>query len=508
MHRFRQSVMVVLAVLVMASVVVLPPTGNAAEAPEGGSRWDLLVEVARYIQYYYLRGADDQSLWEGAIRGIMEALDDPYSEYLDPDSYDSFMSHFESDFGGVGMRVQKVGDYITVVAPIEGTPAYEAGVLAGDRIISVDGQDVVGADLNDVVSMIRGEPGTTVVIQVSRDGHDGLITLHIERAMVQVPSLDYELLEPGIGYLRLRSFSQKSGDEVRAAIEDLQVQGARAYVLDLRNNPGGLLSAAVEVAGQFLPTGTVVQVVDKGAEPEALRWNNTSPHGVVGVLINRGSASASEIVAGALQDRGFGVVMGNRSFGKGTVQSLIPLSNGGALKLTTAEYLLPSGRSINGQGLTPDITSPPDDADAQVEAAADLLRPMVALVDGTEEVGATFRNGQRTAIYRGGLINLVAPAFIEDGTFYLPVRSLEQLYGADILWDPVTWKVRVELPDRSFVLTPGSKDVTSDEVGASFVLRAPVIVRNGRTYVPARFLENAMNLMLRFDPERQSLKVY
>ncbi len=505
MFRNRRSIMVLLAVLVSLSLIVLPPMGSAADVQETAPDWEVLLEVVEYIQQYYLRNAEGESLWEGAVRGILETLNDPYSEYFDPAAYRSFMSNFESEFGGVGMRVQKVGDHITVVAPIEGTPAYEAGIQAGDHLVSVDGQDVVGFDLTTVVNMIRGEPGTTVRLEVLREGEQGPLAFELVRAVVEVPSLDYQLVEPGIGYLRLRNFSENSGSEVGRALEALRAEGARAFILDLRNNPGGLLSAAVEVGGKFLPSGPVVQVVGNDGEATSLNWQNDDPEGVVVVLINRGSASASEIVAGALQDRGHGVLVGATSFGKGTVQSLIPLSNGGALKLTTAEYLLPGGQGIHGKGLTPDIEL----HSGQTELATELLRAVLPLLDGSEELGVTFVAGQPVAIKEGGLVFASAPPFIAaDGTFYVPVRALERLYDADLLWDPLTGNTKLVVEGETFVVTPGATTITANGNTGSIQLDRPVRVKDGRTYVPADFLKQLLGRMLRFDEQAGSLKVY
>jgi carboxyl-terminal processing protease len=505
MYRYRKRVLGVLALLILVSLVALPPTGAASQQEEANSDWELLLEVVQHVQRFYLNESNEHDLWMGAIRGIIDSLEDPYSEYMDPEAYDAFMSHFESDFGGVGMRVQKVGDYVTVVAPIDGTPAARAGLKAGDRIISVDRRDVVGSNLSKVVDLIRGEPGTDVTLVILRGDDDQRLTFTLTRATIEVPSLDSELVEPGIGYLRLRTFSEKSGEEVGEALSQLREKGAQAYVLDLRNNPGGLLSSAVKVAGQFLPPGPVVKVVDKGQKPNELGYDNETPEGIVVVLINEGSASASEIVAGALRDRGYGVLVGVDTYGKGTVQSLIRLSNGGALKLTTAEYLLPSGTAIDGKGLNPDIAV--EGQDKQLDRALELLRSMLPLIDGTEGLGVTFMAGQPVVIQEGGLVAIQGAAFVEGGAFYVPVRSMSRLYDADVLWNPETMETRVEVNEAQFTIAPGSRWVKT-AAGTTLELADEVLVRDGRTYVPAEFLKKALELMLRFNQGEGSLQAY
>jgi carboxyl-terminal processing protease len=288
---------------------------------------------------------------------MLEGLD-PHSAYLTPEDYTGLQDSTEGQFGGLGIEVGQEDGFLKVVSPIDDTPAAEAGIEAGDLIIKIDDQPVKGMSLMDAVDSMRGEPGSEVRLTLVRgEGRPFEVTL--TRAIIKVKSVKTEELEPGYAYLRVTQFQINTGDEVRAAINRLNANGQlKGLVLDLRNNPGGVLQAAVEVVDSFVDSGLIVYTKGRLSNAE-MRFNATSanPSGSVPlvVLINGGSASASEIVAGALQDLGRGVIMGTDSFGKGSVQTVLPLNNDRALKLTTALYYTPSGRSIQAQGIVPDI---------------------------------------------------------------------------------------------------------------------------------------------------------
>lgn len=318
------------------------------------------TEIFGRIKANYVEDVDDEVLLKNAIRGMLAGLD-PHSAYLDPDDFANLQESTAGEFGGLGIEVTMEDGFVKVVSPIDGTPAQRAGILPGDLIIRIDDKPVKGMELSEAVTLLRGKPGSEIELTIVRDGSPNPIILTVERAVIHVKSVRSRLLEPGYGYVRISTFQVRSGPAVISAVEDLQKANKaplKGLILDLRNNPGGVLSAAVEVADAFLDEGLIVYT--KGRTTEADLRQNATPGDVLQgapmvVLINGGSASASEIVAGAIQDHVRGVIMGYRSFGKGSVQTILELDNGYAIKLTTARYFTPSGRSIQAEGIIPDI---------------------------------------------------------------------------------------------------------------------------------------------------------
>ena len=315
------------------------------------------TEVFERIRTSYVEPVDDATLLESAIRGMVEGLD-PHSAYLEPEAFQGLQDTTTGQFGGLGIEVGQEDGFIKVISPIDDTPASRAGIEPGDLIVKIDDHPVKGMSLMDAVDHMRGPAGSKITLTVVR-GAGRPFDVELERAVIKVRSVRTETLEPGYAYLRITQFQNNTGDEVRRSLSTLTDKGElKGLVMDLRNNPGGVLQSAVEVADAFLAEGLIVYT--KGRLPNSeLRFNATAnnPGGDIPmvVLINGGSASASEIVAGALQDRGRAVVMGTDSFGKGSVQTVLPLNNDRALKLTTALYYTPKGRSIQAQGIVPDI---------------------------------------------------------------------------------------------------------------------------------------------------------
>lgn len=317
----------------------------------------LFTEALDLIRSSYVEDIDDRTLLEHAIRGMLEGLD-PHSDYLSEDDYDSLEESTQGEFGGLGIEVGEENGNLRIVSPIDDSPADRAGIEPGDLIVEIDGRPVRDMSINDAVGMLRGEPGSSISLTLIRD--DETIDVSLEREIITANSVRTRMLEPGYAYLRISQFRTNTGDEVADALEELHDEHGdlSGLVLDLRNNPGGVLQAAVGVADAFLTDGLVVYT--EGRMSRSGREYRASPEdpsrGVpMVVLINTGSASAAEIVAGALQDQGRAVIMGTRSFGKGSVQTLLPLSNERALKLTTSLYFTPDGRSIQAQGIIPDI---------------------------------------------------------------------------------------------------------------------------------------------------------
>lgn len=315
-------------------------------------------EVYGRIRQDYVEPVPDSKLLEDAIRGMLSGLD-PHSSYLDQEQYNELKVGTTGQFGGLGIEVGMENGFVKVISPIDDTPAQKAGVKAGDLVIRLDDKPVKGMSLNDAVKTMRGEPGSEIVLTVVRDGVEQPLKIKIIRDIIKVKSVKSRILEDGYGYLRISSFQSKTGDSVVEAVGELKKNGdLKGLVLDLRNNPGGVLNAAVAVSDAFLEGGLVVYT-DGRVEDAKMKFNATAGDIIKGapivVLINAGSASASEIVAGALQDHKRAVIMGEKTFGKGSVQTILPTSNGGAVKLTTARYYTPSGRSIQAEGITPDV---------------------------------------------------------------------------------------------------------------------------------------------------------
>ncbi len=333
----------------------------ASKSTEGGATYEqlkLFTEVLSIVQNQYVDEVPPRDLIYSAIKGTLRGLD-PHSSFLDPENYREMQVETSGSFGGLGIEITLRDDILTVVAPIEGTPAYRAGILSGDRIIKIDGIVTKDMQLSDAVKRMRGRPGTKVTIAVGREGWTEPKDFEITREQIRVQSVRTHELSNGIGYLRVRQFQEQTAHDVEAALDKFTKAGMKAMVLDLRNNPGGLLTAAVEVAEKFLEDGKLVVYTEGRVRNQNMRFSahakkplSTIP---MVILINQGSASASEIVAGALQDYNRAVVVGTQSFGKGSVQTIIPLSDGSGLRLTTAKYFTPKGRSIHGKGIAPDI---------------------------------------------------------------------------------------------------------------------------------------------------------
>jgi carboxyl-terminal processing protease len=317
-----------------------------------------LSEVYGRIKQDYVEPVKDEKLLEDAIRGMLTGLD-PHSAYLDKEQYDELKVGTTGQFGGLGIEVGMENGFVKVISPIDDTPAQKAGVKAGDLIIRLDDKPVKGMSLNDAVKIMRGEPGSPIVLTIVREGAEQPIKLKLVRDIIKVKSVKSRVLEEGYGYVRLSSFQAKTGESMVEAIDELKKSGKiQGLVIDLRNNPGGVLNAAVSVSDAFLDDGLIVYT-DGRVEDAKMKFSASSGDILDGapivVLINAGSASASEIVAGALQDHKRAVIMGEKTFGKGSVQTILPTSNGAAVKLTTARYYTPSGRSIQAEGISPDV---------------------------------------------------------------------------------------------------------------------------------------------------------
>ncbi len=320
----------------------------------------MFTEVFGRIKRDYVEAVSDKKLLEDAIKGMLAGLD-PHSSYLDAEQYKGLKEGTTGQFGGLGIEVTMENGFVKVVSPIDDTPAQRAGMKAGDLIVRLDEKPVKGMSLADAVKIMRGNPGDDILLTVIREGADAPLKITITRAIIKVKSVKNRMLAPGYGYVRISSFQSRTGQGVIDAVNKLKAENGRelkGLVLDLRNNPGGVLNAAVEVSDAFLEKGLIVYT--EGRIKNSKMRFNAAPGDVVNgmpivVLINAGSASASEIVAGALQDHHRAIIMGEKSFGKGSVQTILPTGSDAAVKLTTARYYTPSGRSIQAEGIDPDV---------------------------------------------------------------------------------------------------------------------------------------------------------
>jgi carboxyl-terminal processing protease len=349
---------VVLSLGSSQGVLADKPAPLGADLPWQDAR--VLAEVLERVKQEYVNPVDDHELLQAAIRGMVSSLD-PYSAYLDGEEYDEVKISSSGQYSGVGIEVSMEDDQVVVVSPFEGSPAAAAGIRSGDVIATIDGVPVNTTALADTIGRMRGKEGTTVTIGILREGSSEPLQFILKRSRVELRSIKAELLEPGMGYVRISQFSETTGDDLIAALKDLRKRNGaslKGLVLDMRNNPGGVLEAAVSVADAFLDSGIIVTA--KGRTPESKFEMDATPGDALDgapivVLVNGGSASAAEIVAGALKDHHRAKLMGRTTFGKGSVQTVMPLSGDRAIKLTTSLYYTPSGVSINHRGIAPDI---------------------------------------------------------------------------------------------------------------------------------------------------------
>jgi len=335
------------------------PFSSPAPDTQLKNNLDLFVSGMDLIQRNYYRGVKESELAYGAIKGMCAALD-PHSQFMDEEIYKEMKVETEGEFGGLGIEITIKDQFLTVVSPIEDTPAFKAGLRAGDRIIEIEGDSTKELSLVEAVRKLRGPPGTVVRITVMRAGTGELLPFAMTRANIQIQSIkDAKIIKDGIGYVRMTQFQERTGRDFEKALQELKKKGMRALIFDLRNNPGGLLQVAIEIGDKFIG-GEKLMVYTKGRiKTQNIEFKSPGraafPDCLLVILVNKGSASGSEIVAGAVQDWGRGIILGSTTFGKGSVQSVLPLPDGSALRLTTARYFTPKGRCIQKIGIEPDI---------------------------------------------------------------------------------------------------------------------------------------------------------
>jgi len=328
----------------------------AKEDYETVKSMEKLLSLKEYIKGYYVEGAEDDKLIEGAIKGMFESLGDPYSVYMTKEEFKNFSESTKGTYGGIGVIVTRSEDgYVTVVAPIEDTPGERAGLKTNDKIIKVDDKDIIGIDLEAAVSLMKGKKGTQVTLTVMRDNIKEPQVFKITREEIVLKTVKSNMMDTNIGYIRISMFDEDTGSEFKKALNALKEKNMKGLVLDLRQNPGGFINQCVEVADELLDEGLIVYTEDKAKNRENYKSKRGKLDVPFVVLIDEGSASASEIVSGAIKDRKAGLLIGTKSFGKGLVQSIEQLKDGSGMKLTTQKYYTPNGISINKIGIQPDI---------------------------------------------------------------------------------------------------------------------------------------------------------
>src|SRR5256712_10841216 len=372
MRKIVREKQVVLVLLAAVLVSMFAGAVMAKRLPSQGGVYENLkvfTEALSYVESNYVEEVEADKVIQGAIRGMLKTLD-PHSSYMPPDVYREMQVETEGRFGGLGIEITMRDDVLTVVSPIEGTPAFRAGIQPGDQIIKVDGESTKEMSLVDAVKKLRGPEGSAVTISIFRQGFTEPKDFTISRAVIQIKSVRWTKLQDDIGYVKLRSFHKTTEEELEEALQDLGEQLIKTLILDLRNNPGGLLEQAIAVSNVFLEGGKLI-VSTKGRLPSQNMKGFSKSEGfhvsyAMVVIVNGGSAAASEIVAGALQDVQRALILGTSTVGNGSVQTIIPLSDGSGLRLTTAKYYTPKGGEIHGKGITPDIVvEKPQEADNQ-----------------------------------------------------------------------------------------------------------------------------------------------
>ncbi|MEK6815003.1 MAG: S41 family peptidase [Nitrospirota bacterium] len=382
MHNFAKRttiVMVFLGVTMAAGLLVgrgLVPKVMAVADMEGYETLKVFTEVLSLVQKNYVDEVKTKEIVYGAIRGMLNTLD-PHSAFMKPEQYKEMQVETKGEFGGIGIQIGIKDAMLTVIAPLEGTPADKAGIRAGDKIVKVDGKSTKDMTLTEAVEKMRGPKGTQVTLTILRDEFAAPKDFTITRDIIKIQSVRHKDLGDGVGYIRITQFQERTSEDLGKAVAKMKEAKVTALVLDLRNNPGGLLNQAVEAADFFLPPKRLVVYIKgrRGDKDEFFTREEETFQGIpIVILVNEGSASASEIVAGALQDWGRAVVMGTQTFGKGSVQTVLPLTDGSGIRLTTAKYYTPKGRSIQNTGIAPDILVDAEGREPEVAAAVDRPR--------------------------------------------------------------------------------------------------------------------------------------
>lgn len=481
-------------VLFMALFFTLWLAGPSLAGADGAGTLD---EILDYVQEMHISSPETEALYDGAINGLIDTLDDPYTVYMKPDELVEFSNSLQGTFVGVGIELVPGENYPSVLRTIEGSPAESSGVKAGDILIGVDGNTITKESLPNIIQKIRGPEGTRVRLTLRRDGL-GDFEVELIRSSINLPTVQGELLEDGIGYINISIFGSSTADDFKDTLTQLKKRGAEKLIVDLRDDPGGYLQAAVQIAGNFVERGRmVVSIVNRDNNRQSYYTDGDMIAGgmPVAILVNNDSASASEALAGALQDFGVATLIGDRTFGKGTVQSVIPLKAGGALKMTTAKYHTPNDRVIDYTGLAPDI---------QVLTPALQLARAKNWLNPSDKTTVIFEAGGTGAIVNGSAVKLSQTPLQQGNITYLPLRFVFEALGYRVDWQFSDGSIKVTDPLSEVLFYPeGDWRALSD--GQAVTVTDPLLNKNGATYVSLSSLK-LLNLKVAIDNGRITIE--
>ena len=450
----RKRTAALIAVVLILGIFAAPL--SAAEPQEEFKYTnELFDEIKGLVEGNFVVPIDENASYKGAIEGYIKGLGDPHTKFFTPEEYKQFTENIEGIYEGVGLAIGKNGEYITVISPVPNSPGEKSGIKTGDKIIEINGENMVGSSLEYAASLLRGQAGTKVVLKIIREGTEGAFTFSLERCEIEISSVDYKLYGP-IGYLKIISFSEHLPDDFDKAMEYFTENGAEALIVDVRDNPGGVLGSVYDITSKLM-SGPIMRILFRNGLKLPLMTKETDVRYEMpmAVLVNGGSASASEIFAGAMQDNERGILIGTKTFGKGSVQSIAALKNGGFLKLTTLYYFTPDGEKIDGVGITPDIVI--EDPGEQLEKAFEVLRKEI----GTKII---FKLNESTAYWAGLDIDLPTAPVSIDGEYYLPLRSVFEYIGCGVEWVGKENAVKFTWAGREYMLYPEKGLMAIDNV--------------------------------------------
>ncbi len=495
MNGHRNKILKALFLMILFLAIIPGALVYAAEAAP-------LEEIKELIRDNYAGEVSEKVLAADTAEKLFVELGDLHSSYMTPKEFEDFKIASSQEYAGVGMQLVLKGDYLEVTVVFPNTPAESAGVKPGDLVYSINGESMKGRNQDEIVNLIRGPAGTTVLIGFLREGHDEVLLFSMTRANIHLEVLEHQMLEPGIGYISLSNFTPTSGAEFKQMLFDLKFNGAKGLIFDLRQNGGGYLTAALDIGSLFVGIGEpLLHVVDGDGDKVTYQSLTVAIDLPTVVLVDEDSASASEIVAGIIRDGGAGWLVGNTTFGKASVQTLFPLSDGGAVKLTTARYLTPSEYDLNGVGLVPDKII--EARDQQLDGALAFLKAELAKMPS--KYTGVFKLAPQGVFWNGEQVALNPAPFEEDGQIMVPVRSVGEIFGLNIYWDETKNQIRASNEERVFLLTPGVKEVSLN----GQVRQLPVVplLKNDRMFLPIRAWADLLEAELGYDQETNTVTI-
>ncbi|MDP5273968.1 S41 family peptidase [Chengkuizengella axinellae] len=443
----------IITALALITALLVP---SAVIAEENEFTFEQMAEIFEKLSDYHVSGASESELSEAAAEAMLKVLEDPYTEYFTDEEWEAYKSSLEQNFVGIGVHLNEDEKGIFIEKVIENSPAEAAGLQAGDYFAEVEGESMEGVEINELVTKVKGPENTPVNITILRD--QDLIDFELIRQQVQIPVIESDLYDGGIGYIQLTSFTDKAGELFEEELEMLQEQELNGLIIDLRNNPGGYLHAALEIAEQFIEDGALMYTRDKDGDTEAIEIEDGDSLSIpVVVLVNGRSASASEVLSGALQDYEIATIIGEQTFGKGSVQNLLPLSEGGVLKVTTYEYLTPDKHKVNEIGITPDI-------EVEQNSTAQLITALYEV--GIKDLEITIED-QNTEV-NGVSLNTSIDVVEQDEEIYVPSRILSAIIQAEIAWNAEERAVEMMTETTSAIFPVNSDGLLSIE-GTTYI---------------------------------------